>query len=101
MIKLTKDRIDKTQQQSATQCYTVLHSATQCNTMCNNKQMPSSFGGFANVRDQRLFAEQKHRELQDKVACMPQHRVTKKLAEDVWAWGMFSKTLTMLEFIDD
>ena len=55
-----------------------------------------------NVRNQLAYAQQRYKEVLHNVALTPSHKITPKIEEDVWAWGIFSETvLPMLSFLDD
>lgn len=58
-------------------------------------------GGYSNVQEQKEYAEKRLKDLQRKIEKMPQKKVSPKLADDVWAWGMFCQTLDVLKFIDE
>lgn len=58
-------------------------------------------GGYSSVQEQKKHAETRLKNLQRKIEKMPQKKVSPKLADDVWAWGMFCQTLDVLKFIDE
>lgn len=58
-------------------------------------------GGYSSVQEQKDYAESRLKNLQRKIEKMPQKKVSPKLADDVWAWGMFCQTLDVLKFIDE
>jgi hypothetical protein len=57
--------------------------------------------GFSSIYEQRLLAESKYDDLVRKTHTMSEEMLTPKLVEDIWAWGMFAQTLSLLEFIDE
>ena len=84
-----------------------------CNVIINKQQaiMSASLhqqtatnarvGGYSSVQEQKKYAESRLKDLQRRVEKMPKKKVSPKLADDVWAWGMFCQTLSVLEFIDE
>ena len=54
------------------------------------------------VHEQLEFAKLKYESVLRIYNSTPQHKISAKLQEDVWAWGTFSQqVLPMLTFIDE
>jgi hypothetical protein len=57
---------------------------------------------YSNIQEQLDFAVIKYDEVVMKYMNTPCNRITSKMQEDVWAWGIFSETvLPMLKFVDE
>jgi hypothetical protein len=59
-------------------------------------------GSTNSVHEQLEFAKLKYESVMRIYNSTPPHRISAKLQDDVWSWGLFSQTvLPMLTFIDE
>lgn len=63
---------------------------------------PRKNGSTNSVHEQLEYAKLKYESVLRIYNSTPQHRISAKLQDDVWSWGLFSQTvLPMLTFIDE
>ena len=63
---------------------------------------PRKNGSTNSVHEQLEFAKLKYESVLQTYNSTPPHKISAKLRDDVWSWGLFSSTvLPMLTFIDE